>query len=584
MSARLYALADTYIRARDPRAIASNCLGRMQQVLAEDLEGGKVQFADPDWVASLAEALHGRWIDACQQFDQDPSSLRTPYRDVFRAVVQQPCTVLEALVFPLTVHIVHDLTLALVEVEFRSAPTRLADFDVINGRLAAEIDAIEHLIHRSYDPTSIPIIQVLDQLGGTADRILTDIGFRVSRAWAWYQACRLVDPRHSADARREIEHNPIELMRLVRTPHVWEPLAQVYRLTRFVAARLPFSWPPPTLERQTVSRAAPPHPAGRQAPRLLQPVPARRKSFVDHWPYLVGQFRAEGMATYSFLVEGQIERMRDYLRRFFVEPSGGQVDLEPASPLIVVEVTTTQHMGGSGGTFPDIGGQTEMAVVFFATDRRHADALVAVSPYIVVDNPISAIQAREVFGLPKEVGRFEPPLDGPDPTDLVVNVMGVADLNAAGARFETQPFVRVQRVSDAEPSAAQVVADVAHALSHPVESVEALAGALGDVIGEGDLALKALPGLLEGRLRVLSLKQFKDVSSSAVACYQSIVANDMRITSRGGMRHLDGQYQLTFHHLDTHPIGKELGLEGTRPARLSFWMSYDLDLTGSEWA
>jgi hypothetical protein len=50
------------------------------------------------------------------------------------------------------------------------------------------------------------------------------------------------------------------------------------------------------------------------------------------------------------------------------------------------------------------------------------------------------------------------------------------------------------------------------------------------------------------------------------------------------MRHLDGQYQLTFHHLDTHPIGKELGLEGTRPARLSFWMSYDLDLTGSEWA
>jgi Family of unknown function (DUF5995) len=169
MSARLNALADAYIRGRDPRAITSDCLGEMQRVLADEIENGTLQFADPDWVASLSEALHNRWIAACEQFDRDPTQLEAPYREVFRAVVKQPCTVLEALIFPLTAHIVHDLPLALVDVHFCASAARLADFDVVNGRLGAEIKKIERRVHRGYDPTSVPIIQ-LRRSGATCPR------------------------------------------------------------------------------------------------------------------------------------------------------------------------------------------------------------------------------------------------------------------------------------------------------------------------------------------------------------------------------------------------------------------------------
>jgi hypothetical protein len=592
MGDRLLDLAAQYDGAQDPRAIPSFCLGRMQCVLADAIEQHRVDFEHPDWVALLSERLHGRWIEACQCYDADPDSacVPAPHREIFRTLKKKPFTVAEALILPLAAHIIHDLPLALIDADFLADATRLSDFDTVNGQLAGEVEDLERRIHRLYDG-AIPVVEWAEQLGGSVGEIATDAGFRVTRAWAWYQACRIRDPHHRDDAMREINEDPIRLMKTVRNPPFGSPLRQLYRFLRFFVARLPLHWPSntraPVRGGLSIVATDKPLPNLPNRDKTSPQIRSGLATFVDHWPYDVHTLHADGVSSFGFIVDGDADCMREYCQRYFSQPTNGAVQLDPISSLVLVQFARTEHMGGPNNSFPDIGSQNETTFVFFARNNGPTGngEVVAIAPYIVVDNPMSAIEAREAFGLPKEMGRFSTPvptLDGDDPGHLSARVMGAPDPKAPGAVYDWYPLVQVERVSDAGHELIGLLGEVATLFTNPEKDLKAVADMFGEVLGEGALAINMLPVVLAGGMHVLSLKEFKDVSSSLYACYQSIVATDMRIQKPRGFRHLNSTYQLTFADLGTHPIRGELGLFGTRPARLSFAMGYDLDLTGAE--
>jgi Family of unknown function (DUF5995) len=238
---RLLDLATTYECARDARAVASHTLGQMQLRLAERLH--ELDFDDPDWIADLAEALHGRFLQACQRYDAGQPVPR-PYAEVFGALTARRCTVFEDLVYPLVVHIVHDLPHALVDVDFLDPRRpRLADFDRINEALQGAIHAMERNVHRRYDPRWLPLVRILDRLGGRFDRLVTGEVFRLARAQAWYDACRLLDPTQRAAVQDEIERAPGRFVRAAQQPPISEPLRWCYRGTRFLFTRFPLNWP-----------------------------------------------------------------------------------------------------------------------------------------------------------------------------------------------------------------------------------------------------------------------------------------------------------------------------------------------------
>jgi hypothetical protein len=244
---RLGGLAAKYDRAHDRRAVAAFSLAYMMGRLADRVASEGHLFDDVDWVVRLGEALHGRFIDACTAYDADRQlamqSLPRPYQALFEILVKGRPTVFEALVFPLTVHILHDLPFALVDVKFAESSSHLADFDRINGILSSEIGNVQALVHKRYDPKRLPLVLILDRLGGPLDKLVTDGGFRVSRAWAWYQASRLSDSSQRLAATDEVLADPVRVMKDVRNPPVSQKVHWLYRLARSVISRFPFSWP-----------------------------------------------------------------------------------------------------------------------------------------------------------------------------------------------------------------------------------------------------------------------------------------------------------------------------------------------------
>lgn len=201
---------------------------------------------DPDvdhvWIADLADAFGHRYFAA---LDAGEAHASPAWRRAFEAMRDKRTSVLEDLVFAMTVHIVHDLPLALGDLTSGGPPpaAHIYDFHAVNHMMASSVDAVQTAVARRYSP----YISWLDRLGSRYDEILTDYGVRMSRGLAWYNADRMADGRSGKDAREAIERSPIELIDNVVRPPIWSARVAL-RLFRVVVSFLRV-WPRPDTTR-----------------------------------------------------------------------------------------------------------------------------------------------------------------------------------------------------------------------------------------------------------------------------------------------------------------------------------------------
>jgi hypothetical protein len=227
-----------YEAARDSRAVFAYGYSLLTRTLASALARG--QFVDPDWVATLAEIFAERYFQARALYDRGLAP-PTPWREVFDVICTRRSSVLEDLIFPITVHIVHDLPLSLVDVGLTGAngSSHIFDHHLVNDVLEAAIDTIQDAVARRYEP----LVAWLDQLGANLDEIATNYGLRVSRGVAWYNATRLLDAASHDDALDGITRSPLVLVEEVQRPPIWS-LRALFCLSRSIAARFR-RWPRP---------------------------------------------------------------------------------------------------------------------------------------------------------------------------------------------------------------------------------------------------------------------------------------------------------------------------------------------------
>jgi len=155
------------------------------------------------------------------------------WAEVFAVLKFKTTSVLEDLVFSMTAHIVNDLPLALIDVGLANPAqvSHIHDFHRMNDVLGSNVKAIEDDVLKRYEPA----FRWLDHLEKGYDQILTNYGFRLSRGMAWYNACRLLDPASSNEAKDSIARSAVQLIENVRNPPGWS-LRIVFRFARFVAA------------------------------------------------------------------------------------------------------------------------------------------------------------------------------------------------------------------------------------------------------------------------------------------------------------------------------------------------------------
>jgi hypothetical protein len=228
-----------YETARDSRAVFTFGYLQFTRALREGVE--VAPFADPAWVARVAERFAERYFEALGTLDRGGTPV-TPWKEVFEAIRGRRSSVLEDLVFGITAHIVHDLPLTLVEVGMydEQGASRVADHHLVNEVLKEAIDGIQDSVAGRYEP----LVSWLDQLGADLDEIATNYGLRVSRGLAWYNAIRLLDPRSSEDALEAIKRGPLVLIEEVRRPPILS-LRFLLRGARWISS-LFRRWPNPT--------------------------------------------------------------------------------------------------------------------------------------------------------------------------------------------------------------------------------------------------------------------------------------------------------------------------------------------------
>jgi hypothetical protein len=186
-----------------------------------------------------------------------------------------------------------------------------------------------------------------------------------------------------------------------------------------------------------------------------------------------------------------------------------------------------------------------------------ADRFGMTAPYVIVDNPMSYVGGRDVYGYAKSQGKFTP-ADGIG-EKASIKVYG-GDFTANN-KAKWRPFLEVEAITPAPGAAAATLAGAAQL------AAEFMPGFLQAVADDSDLVLpgfklqaQLLQALAKGQGNQIFLKQFRDAADGTKACYQAIVEGPVTV-SKVNATPTGRTWRVTFHDLDSHPIGDELGLK-----------------------
>jgi uncharacterized protein with NAD-binding domain and iron-sulfur cluster len=291
-------------------------------------------------------------------------------------------------------------------------------------------------------------------------------------------------------------------------------------------------------------------------------------------PYAFG-----GLTIRSFPLEADVTMLQAMCDRYLNIAPQEVAEFRPLGGLVFMQVATYKSLASSSdreGFFSE----NEISFnVLLARGRRvngrwQAQDLAFYFPYIYVDNSWAIATGREVFGYPKAWSTLQIPPDPKHPAPVRLETM-VLPVLAPGTKLELRPLIEINEHREGW-------------LSERLHQIEDIAIGVKDYfLGHDGLLMQLDRGLLgevlhtvtEGRIPVVSLKQYRDAVSPDRACYQAIVSAVMRITKYHGGGLLPGRYEVKIHDYASTPIARELGLklspDGIAEPRGAYWISFD---------
>jgi uncharacterized protein with NAD-binding domain and iron-sulfur cluster len=318
-----------------------------------------------------------------------------------------------------------------------------------------------------------------------------------------------------------------------------------------------------------------------ESPTWLRPPPAGLSRYVEFGGRATspGPFRCTGGRLRCLLLRGDPERISYLMRRTLSDPAGGRIEYRSLGDRVLLMVGSFDSVSSLTAPFDRWGSVHEACAslwvpVVAGRDRGPvfvAERLCLALPYVLVDNPMSYLGGREDYGYAKTMARFD--TEGGNGDSVRVS--------AYGGNFGADQHADWRPLLEIAPVGGQP--DDRDARSGAEELVRCLAPTLLDGHAGGDLML---PGLhltgqlmdetLQGRCQQVFLKQFRDAADGTRACYQSVVETPVQIT-RVSIRPSAGEWAVTVHDLDSHPLRAELGVV-SQSASLAFDLDVDFVL------
>ncbi len=323
-------------------------------------------------------------------------------------------------------------------------------------------------------------------------------------------------------------------------------------------------------------------------------------------------FESRGVRLYGFVFPLQSgEGAQSTLDRSLKTPTGGVTDYRLAAPFVLV---TFAHMGPLASlTTPDADKgffEYDEAAVWLLTMALEAgstpprvDRLAWFIPYMFAELSQAVCCGREIYGYPKQYGwinGIEVASSTGMPETLSLQTVVLPSFEAS-TRAVRQALFEVKRIDNADNNSTNAGLAKTEDTANTAD-VESFAERVGDDWKAFLEGMRALLGLAAGlefpdlnfvlnlgeyalhhEAPMVYLKQFRDVQEGSRACYQAIIEASGQIENVRESRLLPGQYQLTIHHADSHPLCTDLGISPSQNALLAFAIEFDLGIeTGRE--
>lgn len=350
-------------------------------------------------------------------------------------------------------------------------------------------------------------------------------------------------------------------------------------------ARIPGDW---TLEFASPDRTeARPQPKPVTAPRAAPvvdagtdrlPVYALRDGEIP----MAQPFKQSNSMLYMFLAEASYDRLKQVCDQQLNVP-GSPVVYRPAGPFVMFYfssadvVPVNNAMGWSqekdfGIWVPVLGGR-------MVGDVFVAERVATFTPYLWVDNALSFLGGRDIYGFPKQLGTLTMPSS---PTEQAHFSIATTVIPEYGPRSEavTMPLLEVRKVGGGSVGALKETwrtgEDAFDALKDRL--IGLFKGDRGITLPSWQLLRDLFQNVRYETVPMVFLKQFRDVRDGTKACYQALTEAMCRVTSpiRGGF--IEGDYEITIERYDSHRIIEELGLRANgnvvRPL-IDGWVKFD---------
>jgi hypothetical protein len=292
-------------------------------------------------------------------------------------------------------------------------------------------------------------------------------------------------------------------------------------------------------------------------------------------------YTAERTRFYAFLLEADAQQLRALCNKYLNGPAQGQVDYHPLVPRVMLGVADIRKFDvGATDNRPFWTPEIDVAFWVPVVAVKQVGGVYVVErfawflPYLFVDNAWALASGREVYGFPKELGKFQVPKSPQDAALFTVDTLVVRQFDPASeARVER--LLTIRRVGDGQVGElAKAWGGLREAFEDFVRMMTSSEGTV-NLPGLG-LAVELFDFLIHHEYPMVFLKQFRDVADGMNACYQAIVEALTRITGFQTGGWLSGQYELTVESFASHPIVQELGLRSSpQPVLAAGYVEFD---------
>ncbi len=299
-------------------------------------------------------------------------------------------------------------------------------------------------------------------------------------------------------------------------------------------------------------------------PAQLPPYIRRAGDMMAFQPYL-----ARGTTMFNFVIQADYAKLEAMCNREL--NLGGSTTYKPAGPFVAFVAADVKAMGSVlpgyedgwvrevdyGFWVPLVAGR-QVGPLFFP------ERLVWYMPYLWVDSGVAAEGGREIFGFQKSLGVLRGPQQPGDPAAFSVDTL-VIPVYAPTSEARVLPLLELYK-TDRSPlgdlsADFQEIEGFALAFA---EQLAAISGEEGVWVPTLTFVLNLLRDAFQGRVPMVFLKQFPDITDGTRAAYQAICECVSSIAGAFSGSFLPGDYELALHTYDSHRIIENLGLSVIR--------------------